>query len=142
MKFAKVTNAPKPRVKMAQNVAIIYAVLLVLIALLQLFKFEDFSIVFSGRGSSIAEDWSVFIASTIVFIEVFSLPSLLRMPLSRLFRGMSYVFAVAVPVFWLVVCATGVLSPFNLGAMIVSALLLVLAVYSVYGLQGSKPHRK
>lgn len=157
MKFAKVTNAPKPRVKAAQNVAIAYAVLLIIVTMSQLFKFEDFFPIFSGYSSSITPAWAAFIGSAAVFVEVFAVPALIRMPLSKLFRYMSYVFAVVAPLFWLVFVFVGALSGYDgnsglfgatlkvhvgVAPVVISGALLALATYSVYGLQGAKPHHK
>jgi hypothetical protein len=145
--FIKAFEAAVPQTKESGYVAILYAALLTGMVVAQLFTFEDFIILFQdmfGRSTG------MIVAALIVVIEVFALPFLLRIPLSKAFRYFSLGLAGIAAVFWLFVTtwevivkpsvtATGLLGtldPLGPGAWAISftSALTVLAVWSIWGL--------
>lgn len=101
IKFASPTQALKPKTKDSEKMAYFYAGLLVLIVFCQLFTFDDFLKLFVSYSLPGGEVMANFMASFIVVSEVFALPFLLRMSLSRLMRIVSMVFSWIVAASWL-----------------------------------------
>lgn len=89
MKFATAIPAPSPRSEMYKIVAWIYAGVLVLMAVGQLFSFEKFIPLLSDYWLPGGIGTATLIASLVVVSEVFALPFLLRMPVSVLMRSLS-----------------------------------------------------
>lgn len=147
MVLAKASEAPKPRAAIYQKVAWAYAALLVVVVLAQLFAFEKFIPILRDYHLPGGEGTATLAATIIVIVEVFALPFLLRMPLSPLMRWCSAVFAVLVPVSWLllgiVAAVNGLTDGGMLGAKVdtppvamigVSLVLALLAGLSIWGL--------
>ena len=142
--------APEPRSIVARNLAWVYAGILVVLVVAQLFAFEKFIPLMSdywlpgGRGSA------TLLAGLLVYAEIFALPFLLRMQLSPLMRWFSTVCSVFVPLTWLILAINCLLRHDSLanGGMLgakvavstelqfaLAAILTVLALYIAYGLQ-------
>lgn len=81
--------------------ALVYATLLVLFAVSQLFGFEDFQLLVDSFWLPGGESFANFLAGFIVVVEVFALPFLLRMKVSPLMRVVSMVAGWLVPLIWL-----------------------------------------
>ena len=83
----KATPAPKPKTKATFQISVLFAVLLVIMAVAQLFTFEDFvplTLTYNLPWLS-----PYLVAPLIVTAEVFAIPFLLRMSLSPAFRILS-----------------------------------------------------
>lgn len=87
--FVSPTSPPKVKTKNIQSVSILYALTLVLLALLQLFHFEEFPARLEAVG--ISPGLTPLLATFIVTAEVLALPFALRMYLSPAFRIVSMV---------------------------------------------------
>ena len=99
--FVQPTAAPTPRTKNVPRVAIIYAVILVVMAVAQLFSFDEFLQLVTDFGLPGGVRAGHFFAAIIVTVDVFALPFLLRMPLSPAFRWVSIVCGWLVSAIWI-----------------------------------------
>lgn len=154
MVLAKALAAPTPRSKTAVRVAWVYAAILVIMLIGQLFAFEKFIPLIQDYWLPGGYGTAVLIACCIAVAEVFALPYLLRMPLSPLMRECSRVLSVIVPTTWVVLAvhyfaAGGVLENAGiLGAKVtISPLLqlvgsLVLLVFAIVVIRGFRPTAK
>ena len=87
--FVSATPAPKPKSKDVTRMSIFYAGLLTVMAVAQLFTFEEFLELFESLELPGAETTGYLLASLIVVTEIFAIPFLLRMSLSPAFRWLS-----------------------------------------------------
>ena len=94
------TTALKPRVASVRYVAWLYAAIIAVMAVGQLFAFEDFIPLIGSYALLGGQDVDTVVATLIVFVEVFSLPFLLGMTLSPLMRWFSLVCGLAVAGAW------------------------------------------
>lgn len=148
--FAKPMIAPKPRTTTAGQVAMLYAGILVLFAIAQLFTFEEFLKLTPQFGLPFGEAFGYLLAPLIIVCEVFALPFLLRMTVSPAFRWLSGALSVFVSVLWLFVAiwvvatkasimtvgflgTVGDLTP-GWWAVLIAVALTILAVWSVWEL--------
>lgn len=95
--FVKSTPAPVAKSSETKQIAILYAGLLTLMAVTQLFTFDTFIELFSDVNLPIV------LAPLIVAAEVFALPFLLRMQVSPAFRWVSMVCGWFVAAAWIIV---------------------------------------
>lgn len=93
-----------------------YAAILAVMALLQLFHFEEFLVIIQSYNIWNSPGDAALFATGIVVMEIFALPYLLRMRLSVAFRALSVIFSVVVPILWLyaVVLLFGTATPTGL----------------------------
>lgn len=77
------------------------ALILCVMAVLQLLDFEEFADIIIGYGVT-TESGSIAIAVGLIGLEVFALPYLLGLKLSRLANELSSLFAVLAPLAWVV----------------------------------------
>lgn len=104
MKFAfpRAVPAPTLRDRRGGVLGFVAAVIMICFALVHLFRIDTFvpelAHVFGGNRTMTA-----WIGSLIVIMEVFAIPFLLRIRLSRLAQYCSGLFAVAVPLVWLLI---------------------------------------
>lgn len=160
--FAKIEVAPEPRSDTSKKIAWFLVGILLVMALTQLVGFEKFIPLIETYDLSGGESTAIIVASLIVISEVFALPFLLRMPLSKLMRLLSMICAVIAPLTWLCLTLWGVLSsapisnlgmfgsyvsiPVGWAAVFMSGAIAVLAAWSVWGLwpfeTGSKTSEK
>lgn len=103
--FVSPTPAPKSRTKDIQKIALLYAGILVVMVVAQLFSFEEFLAVVASFGYPGGESVAYLLAAFLVSAEVFALPFLLRMSLSTAFRWVSMVSGWLVATIWLVTSA-------------------------------------
>jgi len=95
-------DPPKLRVKHGPILGWIAAVILIVFALVHLFRIDTFVPELSlALGSS--QTLTLWIASILVSMEVFALPFLMRMRLSLLAQYVSGAFAVSAPLVWLLI---------------------------------------
>jgi hypothetical protein len=152
--FAIASPAAAPRTKESAKIAILYAGLLTVMAVAQLFTFEKVIVFFD---SLFVPPAGMLIPTLLVVGEVFALPFLLRMSLSVAFRWVSLGLSILVPVGWVslsiwaanarIMTGTtglfGTLDPLGYGAWTISfsLALLLLSLWSAWGLW-PKPRRK
>jgi len=98
--FIKAILNRKPRTKEAQKIAYMYAIILIVFVLAQLFTFDDFLTLIESfwlpGGAPVAH----LLGGIIVISEVFALPFLLGMKLSPLMRIISMGLGWLVPLIW------------------------------------------
>lgn len=82
------------------RIAIFYAVILVVMAVAQLFSFDEFLKLVTDFGFPGGIRYAHFIVAFLVTAEVFAVPFLLRMPLSPAFRWVSMVCGWLVALIW------------------------------------------
>jgi hypothetical protein len=99
--FAKPTPAPTPRSKDVPRIALLFAAIILVMAVAQLFTFDKFLVLIQSFALPVTAQLSYILAALIVIFEVFSLPFLLRMPLSKAFRWVSMVSGWLVSLIWL-----------------------------------------
>lgn len=99
--LTKATSAKKPKTNESRNIAYIYAAILVIFALFQLFTFEKFLVLMDSLWLPGGKPTAYLIGSVIVVSEVMALPFLLRLKLSPLMRITSMVLGWLVPIIWL-----------------------------------------
>lgn len=150
MVFAHVTEAPKPRTNTSLQIGRFFGVLLLLMAVTQLFSFEKFIPIIESYQLPGGHATGVTLASLIVTVEVFALPFLLRMKLSPLMRVSSMACGVVVSVIWLILLiwmvlgassalhagffGTRIIIPLGAWAVVYPMLLLLLSIWSIWGL--------
>ena len=150
MMFAKTQKTLEPRSETYKRIAWAYAAILVAMAVLQLYAFEDFIPLIQSYDLPGGDGTAALVASLIVVFEVFALPFLLRMPLSVLMRWFSLVCALAAASTWLKLSLYAAVSQADtmpsgiFGSKIdidtgiplfaISTGMVLLAVASVYGL--------
>ncbi len=99
--LAKTTDAPKPRNPNIKQLSILLAGIYTVFAVTQLFSFEDFTVLTGSFDLFNNDVLSSVLASLIVVSEVFALPYLLRIKVSRLMRVFSMVCGWIVAATWL-----------------------------------------
>lgn len=150
MKQVKVTVAPKPRTENTKIVALLLAGILTIMVVLQLFSFEKFIPLIESYGLPGGHGTATLVAGILVVTEVFALPFLLQMPLSKLMRIVSMVCGwLAVSLWfklslWANLTANGIDNmgffgasvnlPVGWWAVLFTAALGVLAVWSAWGM--------
>lgn len=152
MVLAKALAAPKPKSETVKKVAWVYAAILVVMALGQLFAFEKFIPLLQEYHLVGGNGTATLAAALIAILEVFSLPFLLRMPLSPLMRWCSLVCSVLVPIAWLGLSIVAFIhggldnggivgTKVHVSAtlqLLLSVILGALAAWSVWGLMPSR----
>ena len=101
--FVKATPAQKPKSKESQNIAYMYAAILVIFALAQLFTFDNFLILIESFWMPGGKSAAYLLGSIIVVSEVLALPFLLQIKLSPLMRIISMVMGWLVPLLWFII---------------------------------------
>ena len=101
--FVTAKPAARPRTDTAAKAALIYAFILVVMAVCQLFTFEDFTTLIESYALPFAPWFIAALPAFIVAMEVFALPFLLRMTLSDAFRWLSLLCGWIVPLLWVIV---------------------------------------
>ena len=87
--LVKATPAPTARTKETKQMAYLYAGLLVVLAVTQLFTFDEFIELVPAFNLPFGTGFTYALAPLIVATEVFAIPFLLRMQLSVAFRWLS-----------------------------------------------------
>jgi hypothetical protein len=94
------TPAPTPKTKDVQRIATLYAIILVIMVVAQLFTFEEFLKLVTNFNFPGGIRYAHFITAFLVVAEVFALPFLLRMALSPAFRFLSMLLGWLVALIW------------------------------------------
>lgn len=103
--FATVTSAPSPRTDTAGKIALFYAGILVVLAVTQLFTFDEFIKLIATFHLPFGAAMTYALAPLLVVCEVFAIPFLLRMTLSPAFRWVSMLLGWVVALLW--TCVSG-----------------------------------
>jgi len=101
--FVKTTIAREPKTEDSKKIAYMYAFILVVFALCQLFTFDDFLNLLDSFWLPGGMVTAYLLGSSIVISEVFALSFLLRMKTSPLMRIVSMVFGWLLPIIWLAI---------------------------------------
>lgn len=101
--LTKLTFPSKPKTIESKRAAYIFAGILILFALGQLFTFDDFEILLSSYGFIGGIATAKIVSSMLVVSEVFAIPFLLGMRLSRLARVISMILGWISVTGWLVI---------------------------------------
>lgn len=152
--FVKATAAPAARTKESRKIALLYAVILVVFALAQLFTFDEFIELIPAFQLPLGTALPFVIAPLVVAAEVFALPFLLGMAVSPAFRWLSMFCGWLVAGLWAFISAwvaithppvetvgfLGTLAPLTPGwwAIFVSLALCILAAWASWGLWPGK----
>ncbi len=99
--FVQPTDAPKPKSQNVRIVSIITAGVLVVLAVSQLFSFEDFPGVLASLWLPGGDAMARMLAALIVSVEVLAVPFLLSMKLSPAMRAFSMVMGWLVAATWI-----------------------------------------
>ncbi len=148
------TVAPKPRTKDSNRIAIFYAILLVVLVVPQLFTFDTFLPLLSSFDMPGGIRMAYFLGALLVSAEVFALPFLLRMPVSRAFRWFSMLCGWLAAAIWVKISFFIIFSDSpidNVGylgtlvkltpgwwALFLSLALVILAIWASWGLWPGK----
>ena len=156
--LVKAVPAQKPRTKESLKISIFFAVILLIMAMTQLYTFEEFADLVPRFNLPLGEVLIYTLAPLIVVCEVFALPFLLRMTVSPAFRWLSMMLGWLAAAIWLLVsiwiCSTGpdvptvgflgtiVELPVGFWAIFMSFALCILAAWSSWGLWPGKRLQK
>lgn len=157
-KFATVTPSPNMKSQSVRYVALAYAAVLVVMAVAQLFKFEEFVPILASFGLGGGERTAQILASVLVVAEVFALPYLLRIYVSPLFRIVSMLLGWLVVLLWayLILTVLGSVNavtdagflgtaievPFGWWNIIIVFLMALLMAIATWGMSPELPGRK
>jgi len=108
--FVQPTPASKPKTEAVTQISLLYAALLVIMIVAQLFTFEAFIELIISFKLPISDGLVSGLAPVIVAYELFALPFLLRMTVSPAFRWVSMVCGWLVSLVWLGITTSLVLS--------------------------------
>ncbi len=152
--LVQATPAPKPRTDTVKQMSLLYAAVLVVFVVAQLFTFDEFTNLIISFNLPLSDAWTFALAPTLIAAELFALPFLLRMKLSIAFRWLSMFLGWLVPALWLFISFVAVTTQPNaetigfLGtvvdvvpgwwAVLASFALGVLAAWSGWGLWPGK----
>ena len=152
--FVKSSPALKPRTANSTKIALLYAVILVIFAVTQLFTFEEFLVYIQSVNLPFGESLNDAFAPILITAEVLALPFLLRMRLSLAFRYLSLGLGCVAAALWIVLSSWIVLSGVSidsvgfLGTLVIlvpgwwavsiSLSLGILAAWSAWGLWPGK----
>lgn len=87
--FVSATPAPVPKTKDVRRIATFLAGVFVVMAVAQLFTFEEFLVLVEGFGFASGPGFAHLFTAVLIAAEVFAIPFLLRMRLSPLLRWVS-----------------------------------------------------
>jgi hypothetical protein len=152
--FVKSIPALKPRTANSATISILYAVLLVIFAVTQLFTFEEFLVYIQSVNLPFSDTINYAFAPLLIVAEVFAIPFLLRMRLSPAFRYLSLGLGFVVAILWVFLSSWVVLSGVSVDsigflgtlvtlmpgwwAIFISLSLGILAAWSAWGLWPGK----
>ena len=154
---------PKPTLakpvpsKSILQISILYAVILVVFAVAQLFTFDEFMAFMASTEMGLPVGIVGLVVPLLIFSEVFGLAFLLRVPLSPAFRWVSMGLSVLAALLWVVISSWIVFGHKDVAtvgflgtvvdlipgtwAVCISVGLLLLSVWSAWGLWPGKTRR-
>lgn len=148
--FVKATTPPALKTERVKQISLLYAVILVVMAVAQLYTFDTFVELVADFNLPLGGALAFIVAPLLVVFEVFALPFLLRMKLSPAFRVLSMASGWFAALIWLAVTlwlvtthqavetvgflgTVGTLAP-GWWAVLVSAALGILALWASWGM--------
>lgn len=148
--FVTATAPPILKTERVKQISLLYAVLLVIMAVAQLYTFDTFVELVSEYNLPLGGTLAFIVAPLLVVFEVFALPFLLRMKLSPAFRVVSMACGWLVALLWLFITVwlvttyqpvetvgflgtVGTLAP-GWWAVLVSGSFGVLAIWASWGM--------
>lgn len=156
--FARAEKAPTPQLSWAIPVTIGYAVVLTVMSLAQLFTLEDVIPMVEEYWFPGGAGAATLFVGVVVTAQVFSLPYLLRMQVSPLFRLFGAVLSFVAPLMWLGAAVYALASdrvlanggmfgeklvvPADASQVAIATVLVILAVASAYGLVVQSARKK
>lgn len=155
--LSQATPAPKPKTRNAWLAGMLLAAFLILMAVGQLFSFEDFPAVVEAMWLPGGQAAATIAAAVLVTLEVLALPFLLGLRLSVLMRVLSMLFGWLVIVAWIVLfignmlqgaavnsglLGATVILPIGWWAVFFGIALAVLAAWAAWGMWPLKQRRK
>ena len=156
--LVKALPAPKPRTKESVKIALLFAGILVVMAVAQLFTFEEFLPLVERFNLPLSPELIYAVGPLIVVSEVFALPFLLRMRLSTAFRYLSMFLSWLAASLWLYISLwlaisyvpvetvgfLGTVINFMPGwsSVFISVALVILTIWSSWGLWPGKTSKK
>lgn len=99
--FVKPTPAPAVKTTNTKTIALFFAIILVVMAVTQLYSFEATLLLFASYNLPLGETIGAAALPILIVFEVFALPFLLRMSVSPAFRFLSMIFGWFVGLKWL-----------------------------------------
>lgn len=152
--FPVATQPPPLKSERIRPISLLYAGILTVLVVGQLFSFEDFIPLIESFDLPGGQGMGTLAAGLIVVAEVFALPFLLRMRVSPLMRWMSVFCAGLVPLLWVLLSiwlnitmnaidnvgfvAVKVETPVGWWAVVYSMALGALAAWSIWGMWPGK----
>ena len=152
--FVKPTEAPKPRTDASAKISILFAGILVVMAVAQLFTFDTFIPYIQTLHLPLSVGASYALAPVLVISEVFAIPFLLRMWLSPAFRYLSMLLGWVAAFLWVCISSWVAFSSNSVDsigflgtvvkivpgvwAVFFSVALVILAAWSSWGLWPGK----
>ena len=124
--FVKPTAALSPKTSNTVWVSMALAACFIMLAVAQLYKYEEFPDVLAGLGLPGGVVWAPLYAALIVIGEVLAVPFLLRMRLSPAMRIVSMASGWLVIGLWLIIAITGNLSGYEGNSGVLGATLPVV----------------
>ena len=104
-RFIQATPAPLPQTKASGQIALLYAGLIVVMLVAQLFTFDEFIELIVSYNLPVGEGLAYSLAAIIIVIEFFILSFLLRMKVSVGFRYLSALCGMLVALVWIGISA-------------------------------------
>ena len=98
--LAKVTPAPVARSKETKQISLLFAAILVVMLVAQLFTFDDFVKLIPSFNLPVSQGFAYALTPILVASELFAIPFLLRMSLSPAFRWLSMFCGWLVALLW------------------------------------------
>lgn len=132
----KATPAPKPNNTQLAFIANIYGAALLILAVAQLIAFNQFAIYVSDFLNDSMAGVATTVAAIFVGMELFAVPFLFQLPLSRLARICSATLALGVPVAWTAIMLAG--ETFMFGELLIDLGAIIIGGISFWLLNGPK----
>lgn len=152
--FPQATPPAPLKTEHIRPISLFYAVMLIVMAVGQLFSFEKFIPLIDSFDLPGGQGMGTLVAGLIVVAEVFALPFLIRMRVSPLMRWLSVFFAGLVPLLWVLLSiwlnvtmnaidnvgfvGVKIEAPVGWWAVLYSMALGVLAAWSIWGMWPGK----
>lgn len=99
--LVKATAAPAARTETSRQISLLYAAILVVFVVAQLFTFDEFIELVVAFNLPLGLPFAHALAPTLIVAELFAVPFLLRMSVSPAFRYLSMFFGWLVVAIWL-----------------------------------------
>ncbi|MEO5949988.1 MAG: hypothetical protein ABIQ04_00920 [Candidatus Saccharimonadales bacterium] len=156
--FVNVSSGVAPKTDSVRKISLLFAGILVVMAVAQLFTYEDFPSLIKSFLLPTGDRFAYLLAALIVSFEVFAVPFLLGMSVSPLMRWLSMICSWAAAGIWIfislwlnftngIVTSAGLLGatvklPSGWWTVFFSLALGVLAIWASWGMWPGHPKKK